>query len=52
MSQQQENDELIPTQTENYKISERKNIEELQNLDANDESLNKWKATLGLGQAE
>ncbi|KAJ2438479.1 rho GDP dissociation inhibitor, partial [Coemansia sp. RSA 2424] len=52
MSQQQENDELLPTQTENYKISERKNIEELQNLDANDESLNKWKATLGLGQAE
>ncbi|KAJ2894573.1 rho GDP dissociation inhibitor, partial [Coemansia aciculifera] len=52
MSQQIENDELVPTQTENYKVSEKKAVEELQNLDANDESLNKWKATLGLGQVK
>ncbi|KAJ2840702.1 rho GDP dissociation inhibitor [Coemansia sp. 'formosensis'] len=52
MSNQLDNDELLPTQTENYKVSEKKAVNELQNLDANDESLNKWKASLGLGQAQ
>ncbi|KAJ2696815.1 rho GDP dissociation inhibitor [Coemansia sp. IMI 209128] len=46
MSNQQDTDELLPTQTENYKVSEKKAVDELQNLDANDESLNKWKASL------
>ncbi|KAJ1933209.1 rho GDP dissociation inhibitor, partial [Linderina macrospora] len=48
MSQHQDNDDLIPTQTEGYKVGEKKTLEEYQTLDANDESLNKWKASLGL----
>jgi len=42
-------DELIPTQTEGYKVGEKKTIAEYENLDANDESLRKWKVSLGLG---
>ncbi|KAJ2847394.1 rho GDP dissociation inhibitor, partial [Coemansia erecta] len=48
MSQQENNDELVATQTEGYKVGEKKDINELKALDANDESLNKWKASLGL----
>ncbi|KAJ1835274.1 rho GDP dissociation inhibitor [Coemansia sp. RSA 2706] len=48
----QENDDLIPTQTEGYKVSEKKNIDELTQLDANDASLNKWKESLGLNHAQ
>ncbi|KAG8847559.1 hypothetical protein FRB91_011676, partial [Serendipita sp. 411] len=32
-----------------FKLGEKKTAEELATLDANDESLNKWKASLGLG---
>lgn len=42
-------DDLEPEQTEGFKVSEKKTIDEYQQLDANDESLNKWKASLGLG---
>ncbi|KAI9504941.1 rho GDP dissociation inhibitor [Coemansia spiralis] len=49
---QQENDDLIATQTEGYKVGQKKNIQELQQLDSNDESLNKWKASLGLDVAK
>ncbi|KAJ1882913.1 rho GDP dissociation inhibitor [Coemansia sp. RSA 1722] len=45
MSQQ---DDLVPTMTDGYKPGEKKELSELQQLDANDESLNKWKASLGL----
>ncbi|KAJ1665657.1 rho GDP dissociation inhibitor [Coemansia sp. RSA 1813] len=48
MSQQENVDELVATQTEGYKVGEKKDINELKELDANDESLNKWKASLGL----
>ncbi|KAJ2454435.1 rho GDP dissociation inhibitor [Coemansia sp. RSA 2336] len=48
----QENDDLLPTETKGYKVSEKKDIDELANLDANDDSLNKWKASLGLGHAQ
>ncbi|KAI9297226.1 E set domain-containing protein, partial [Neoconidiobolus thromboides FSU 785] len=41
----------MPTETEGYKVGEKKTIEELQNLDAEDESLAKWKASLGLAAA-
>lgn len=43
-------DEFKDLQPENtsYKISEKRTIEEYTNLDANDESLNKWKKSLGL----
>ncbi|CAO1613612.1 unnamed protein product [Jaminaea pallidilutea] len=42
-------EELRPTQTEGYKIGEKKSVNEYAQLDANDESLNRWKASLGIG---
>ncbi|KAF2488151.1 immunoglobulin E-set [Neohortaea acidophila] len=42
-------DELQPEQTEGFKVSEKKTIDEYHQLDAHDESLKKWKASLGLG---
>ncbi|KAI5286179.1 hypothetical protein KEM54_006991 [Ascosphaera aggregata] len=42
-------DDLAATRTEGYKVGEKKTIEEYTQLDANDESLNRWKASLGLG---
>ncbi|CAO1625924.1 unnamed protein product [Parajaminaea phylloscopi] len=41
-------EELRPTQTQGYKVGEQKTVDELANLDANDESLNRWKASLGI----
>jgi len=41
-------DELAASKTEGFKIGEKKTIEEYQQLDQNDESLNRWKASLGL----
>ncbi|KAJ2384930.1 rho GDP dissociation inhibitor, partial [Coemansia sp. RSA 2603] len=52
MSQHNEADDLVATMTDGYKPGEKKDLSELQKLDANDESLNKWKASLGLNQAE
>ncbi|KAK6335423.1 hypothetical protein TWF696_002201 [Orbilia brochopaga] len=40
--------ELEGSTTEGYKVGEKKTIDELKNLDADDEALNKWKASLGL----
>ncbi|KAJ1973375.1 rho GDP dissociation inhibitor, partial [Dimargaris xerosporica] len=51
MSNPHVDDELVPTQTEGYKVGEKKTIEQYQQLDANDESLNRWKQSLGLGQS-
>jgi hypothetical protein len=51
MADHHEEDELAPTQTAGYKVGEKKTMEEYQNLDANDESLKKWKQSLGLGGA-
>ncbi|KAG7663079.1 RDI1 [[Candida] subhashii] len=50
MSQQQHpiDDDLVPEQVEGYVVTEKKTIEEYKNLDAEDESLAKWKASLGL----
>ncbi|EPS43316.1 hypothetical protein H072_2691 [Dactylellina haptotyla CBS 200.50] len=42
-------EDLTATATEGYKVGEKKSLAEYQKLDANDESLNKWKASLGLG---
>lgn len=42
-------DDLTPEQTEGFKVGEKKTIAEYQNLDQNDESLRKWKESLGLG---
>ena len=43
-----EQDELNPTSTAGYKPGEKKTLEELAQLDAQDESLRKWKESLGL----
>lgn len=45
-------EELRPTQTEGYKVGEKKTVEEYAQLDANDESLARWKASLGIGAGE
>ncbi|KIM33835.1 hypothetical protein M408DRAFT_86102 [Serendipita vermifera MAFF 305830] len=42
-------DDLKPTFHAGFKLGEKKTAEELANLDAEDESLAKWKASLGLG---
>ncbi|PGH01786.1 hypothetical protein AJ79_07834 [Helicocarpus griseus UAMH5409] len=42
-------DELAASKTAGFKVGEKKTLEEYQQLDANDESLNRWKASLGLG---
>lgn len=41
-------DDLVPEQVEGYTVGEKKTIEEYNKLDAEDESLAKWKASLGL----
>ncbi|PWN53691.1 E set domain-containing protein [Violaceomyces palustris] len=42
-------DELAPTQTAGYKPGEKKTLDEYAQLDAEDESLARWKASLGIG---
>ncbi|PGH28829.1 rho GDP-dissociation inhibitor [[Emmonsia] crescens] len=42
-------DDLAASKTAGFKVGEKKTLEEYQQLDANDESLNRWKASLGLG---
>jgi len=52
MSKDSEHDEDFDrTDEPNYKIGEKKTIEEYNNLDSNDESLNRWKESLGLNKA-
>lgn len=41
-------DDLVPESVEGYTVGEKKTIEEYNKLDAEDESLAKWKASLGL----
>lgn len=43
-----EDDDLVPESVEGYTVGEKKTIEEYTKLDAEDESLAKWKASLGL----
>ncbi|KAK0522824.1 rho GDP dissociation inhibitor [Tilletia horrida] len=42
-------DELAPTETAGYRPGEKKSVAEYLQTDANDESLARWKASLGLG---
>ncbi|KAH0605580.1 uncharacterized protein H6S33_004802 [Morchella sextelata] len=42
-------DELVPTTTEGYKVGEKKSVDEYNKLDAEDESLARWKQSLGIG---
>lgn len=43
-------EELAPTATPGYKAGEKKTLEEYQKLDEGDESLKKWKESLGIGK--
>lgn len=49
MASKAEEDDLKPTQTEGYKPGEKKSVDEYAKLDAEDEALNRWKASLGIG---
>ncbi|KAJ3180332.1 hypothetical protein HDU85_004037 [Gaertneriomyces sp. JEL0708] len=51
MSGNDSNEDLAATQTPGYKPPEKKTVEELAQLDAQDESLRKWKESLGLKAA-
>ncbi|KAL7422554.1 rho GDP dissociation inhibitor [Cryptotrichosporon argae] len=44
-----EEDDLAPTTTEGYKVGQSRTVAELAALDQDDESLQRWKASLGLG---
>ncbi|KAJ5312400.1 hypothetical protein PENANT_c027G04609 [Penicillium antarcticum] len=41
-------DDLAATQTEGFKVGEKKTIDEYNQLDKDDEAMNRWKASLGL----
>ncbi|KAG9015959.1 hypothetical protein FRB90_004069 [Tulasnella sp. 427] len=41
--------ELQPTFAQGYKLGEKKTVDEYAELDKGDESLNRWKASLGIG---
>ncbi|KIR33309.1 rho GDP-dissociation inhibitor [Cryptococcus deuterogattii MMRL2647] len=45
----QAEDELAPTRTEGYKLGQSKTVAELAALDQEDESLQRWKQSLGIG---
>ncbi|PSN61866.1 rho-gdp dissociation inhibitor [Corynespora cassiicola Philippines] len=47
--QHHNDDDLTPEQTAGFKVGEKKSINEYHQLDQNDESLRKWKESLGLG---
>ncbi|RKF64053.1 Rho GDP-dissociation inhibitor [Erysiphe neolycopersici] len=46
-----END-LLPEQTEGFKVGEKKTIDEYQKLDADDEAMQRYKKSLGLGDKD
>ncbi|KAE8378775.1 immunoglobulin E-set [Aspergillus bertholletiae] len=45
-------DDLVASKTEGFKVGEKKSINEYAELDKHDESLNRWKASLGLNTGE
>jgi len=47
----QATDDLVAVNTEGYKVSAKKTLDELANLDAEDESLRRWKESLGIASA-
>ncbi|CAG8708841.1 12295_t:CDS:2 [Racocetra fulgida] len=51
MSSTADQDELAPSQTPGYKVGEKKTIDEYNSMDTTDESLKRWKASLGLGKS-
>jgi Rho GDP-dissociation inhibitor len=42
-------DDLVPSRAEGYKLGEKKTVDEYAKLDGEDEALNRWKASLGIG---
>ncbi|CAE6521643.1 unnamed protein product [Rhizoctonia solani] len=48
---QEHDDELNPTNTTGYKVTAKKTVDEYAKLDANDESLARWKQSLGISGA-
>ncbi|CAD6576241.1 MAG: hypothetical protein ASARMPREDX12_007804 [Alectoria sarmentosa] len=44
-------DDLQASTTEGFKVGEKKTVEEYAKLDQNDESLNRWKASLGISSS-
>ncbi|KAI9234386.1 hypothetical protein MVEG_09465 [Podila verticillata NRRL 6337] len=51
MSNHHDDDDFAPTMTAGYKPGEKKSVNELQNLDAHDESLVRWKQSLGISSS-
>ncbi|KAI5450490.1 rho GDP dissociation inhibitor [Naganishia albida] len=47
-AQNSADDELAPSQTQGYKVGQERSLAELSQLDKEDESLQRWKASLGL----
>ncbi|MCJ1275859.1 hypothetical protein MMC21_003663 [Puttea exsequens] len=47
----QGDDELQASKTEGFKVGEKKTVAEYAKLDQNDESLNRWKASLGISSS-
>jgi len=45
-------EDLEPEQTQGFKLSARKTMDEYQQLDQDDEAMRKWKASLGLGSGD
>ncbi|MCJ1225033.1 hypothetical protein MMC12_001682 [Toensbergia leucococca] len=44
-------DDLVASKTDGFKVGEKKTVEEYAKLDQNDESLNRWKASLGISNS-
>ncbi|OQE44272.1 hypothetical protein PENCOP_c002G02021 [Penicillium coprophilum] len=45
-------DELAASQTEGFKVGEKKTLDEYNKLDADDEAMNRWKTSLGLNSGD
>lgn len=45
-------DDLAATKTEGFKVGEKKTLQEYQELDKDDEAMNRWKASLGLNAGD
>lgn len=45
-------DDLAAQKTEGFKVGEKKTLQEYQELDKDDEAMNRWKASLGLNSGE
>lgn len=48
MSHQHDDDDFGPSENSNYKVGQKKSLNDYQNLDADDEALRRWKESLGV----